>query len=380
MNMKPRHEKNIVNIVISLNRACNLRCLHCCLNNEYKKNTSVISNEMLEEYFILIEDWIIKQKEKLSSVTILMSGAEIGMIDDDVFKSRADKVYQFFNYLAKKYQSETLSLSMIVLSNLTQISDNKKEWILNKYNESKNNKLEFSLATSFEKHTNRFHSEVIYNRWKDNVKHFLNHNVPTTIVWSVSKQDAIDYESILKEFENIGANIFYVALLPTGETINNPDLFLNYENFSKFLLNIYSYKFQRNLLINQPYIDHFDRVCNFILEQNGYIMIDLLQDQVLYHEKNNTFRFNNEYLKNNTHIEKLENNTETNKIIFNSLWEKYLKTELLRIKEQGCMFCEYFKSCRGGIGTFKPIYHSKDNCSGFKTTLDYFYQSQNDSE
>ena len=65
--------------------------------------------------------------------------------------------------------------------------------------------------------------------------------MPTIIVWSVSKQDAIDYESILKEFENIGANIFYVDLLPTGETINNPDLFLNYENFSKFLLNIYSY-------------------------------------------------------------------------------------------------------------------------------------------
>ena len=61
-------------LALDITNKCNLRCLHCCLNNEYKKNTSVISNEMLEEYFILIEDWIIKQKEKSAEALQSLNG------------------------------------------------------------------------------------------------------------------------------------------------------------------------------------------------------------------------------------------------------------------------------------------------------------------
>lgn len=373
MNVEIRNEKNISNVVFSLNRECNLRCKHCCLNNAYKKNAEVISEAMLEEYFLLVDDWIEKQKNTLSFITILMSGAEVGMLTDEEFSFYGDKIFNFFHKMVLKYQNESLSFGMIILSNLTKFSDNKKQWVLNKDIEAKKHNISFTMATSYEKYTNRFSKPIHYTTWLNNLNWFIERDIPTTIIWTISKEDALDYQNILENFESIGSNIFYIPLIPTGETQKNTDLFVEYEDFSQFLINLYSYPFKKPLLVNQPYIYHYDRVSNLILEQNGFIMIDLLQDQVFNYEKTSNFKLNTEYLQNNTNIYKLTNDIEKNKLLLNNLWSQYLTQEKRKLKEQGCLTCDYYLGCKGGIGTFKPLYHSKSKCAGFKSALDTFF-------
>ena len=371
-----RKSKNVTNVVFSLNRACNLRCTHCCLNNEYKKDKSVITVEMLEQYFTLIDSWVQDQKHVLSFVSIVMSGAEIGMLDDEVFESYGDKIFAFYQSLSAKYQTEDLLFDMVTLSNFTNLTERKKEWLVKTSKISKARALNFTVATSYEKHTNRFSKPVFYDIWKDNLDYFMTRDVETAIIWTVGRQDAEDYESILKNFEEIGSHFIYVPLIPTGESTFNKELFTDYEAFSEFLLNLYSYPFKKDLLVGQPYICHYDKICNLILEQNGFIMIDLLQDQVFNYEQNKEFEFKVEYLKENTNIVKLSDDLEANKLLLNNLWLKYLKKETDYLREQGCFTCDYYKSCRGGIGTFKPIFHSKDKCSGFKGALDTFFKDK----
>lgn len=360
--------KHIVNIIVSLNRACNLRCKHCCLNNEYKNTKDVMSLENLNSYFTLVDNFLKDNYDTLDDISILMSGAEISLLTDDKFIDYGEKIFNFFIGLPKKYPN--IVFHMATLSNMVDISEVKKVWMESIFNRSQFLGLDYNIFTSFEKYTNRFSKPALLKKWEKNVLWFRKRNLPITAIWSISKEDALDYKKIIEYFESLDVTFRYIPILPTGEAQNNQNIIPTYEEFSQFLTNIYNYNYKAPLISQEKFYD-YDRVINLVLEQNGFVMIDLLQDLTWQFEKYNNYNIDNEYINDkNRFIFKISSESESESIDkLNNLWISYIEHEKKYYIKSGCYSCNYFKHCNGGIGTFRPVYHTKEKCAGFKSFL-----------
>lgn len=360
-----------VNIVFSLNRACNLRCRHCCLSNEYKSSKEIMSKESLLKYFNLLDVWLSKEQNSILNATFLVSGAEIGMLSDEDFEYFSSEIFNFSVKMKNKYPAVKFAYSFI--SNLTMINDYKKS-LMAKYSLlALESGLESFLATSYDRYADRFTKAKHLEVWENNYNWFRNNGVNIVAVWSITKGDALNCKEILDYFTQKEIYFLYVPVLPTGEILNNQTIAPSYEDFEYFLKTLYSYPyFDINLLALQPKAYDYDKVANLILEQNEYIMIDLLQDLVSQHEKTGSFDSDTTYVHElNNNIYKLEDSFEKASLQLTNLWEEYLNVGHLYKKKMGCYSCEMFKFCEGGIGTFRPVFNTKDKCAGFKNFLIY---------
>ena len=359
--------KHIMNVVFSLNRACNLRCHHCCLSNEYKANKDSMPIQYLERYFEMVEDWIKRHKHEIDMITLLMSGAEISMLSDEKFIEYGDKIYEFYKHVSKTYPE--VIFEMLTLSNLVDISEAKKNWIKFNYQRALSENLPYIMATSYEKYTNRFSKPEILKRWEKNVAWFNENDIPMVLVWSISKQDALDAANILKYIKSLNVKLIYVPILPTGESIRNKEVVADYEDFEYFLRTVYNTPNIEDLMMSQKRPYDYDKVVNLILEQNGFVFMDLLQDLVLQYEKSKDFNVNNQYINDeNKAIFTITNNDDDFKAM-DKFWNAYMKQEKMYRLKSGCYHCEFFDYCAGGVHTFRPVYHTKDKCPGFKNFL-----------
>jgi MoaA/NifB/PqqE/SkfB family radical SAM enzyme len=321
----------------------------------------------LEYYFKLVRNFIQKHRDTLDDITIMMSGAEISLLSDTEFIAYGEKLYAFFKEIAD--ENKEIIFHMATLSNMVDISLSKKEWLESIYVRSVTDGLDYSVFTSFEKHTNRFSKPTLLKKWENNILWFKERKIPMTAIWSISKEDAVDYKSIISYFESLDLVFRYVPILPTGEAKNNMEVIPTYEEFNQFLKNIYSYDYKKNLLSQDKFYS-YDRVINIILEQNGFVMIDLLQDLTWQFEKYNNYNIDNKYIHdNNRFIFKISENEEESSNNLSNLWNTYLDNERKYYIKSGCFSCEYFSYCNGGIGTFRPVYNKKDECAGFKSFL-----------
>lgn len=360
-------DKHIINIVFSLNRACNLRCHHCCLSNEYKSNKENMPMEYLERYFSMLDNWITHQKDDVDMITLLMSGAEISMLTDSKFIEYGEKIYAFYKYVTHKHPE--IVFEMLILSNLVSISDKKKNWIKDIFTRSKQESLSVAMSTSYERYTNRFHKPEILKKWEENVRWFQSHNIPVVVIWAISKQDALDSADIIKYLDNLKVQLFYVPLLPTGESAKNHELIASYEDFEFFLKTLYQYPNVSNLMVSQKRSYDYDKVINLILEQNGFVMMDLLQDLVTHYENNQNFNHNNDYITEENKPIFVLGNPEEDFLSMQKFWKAYLLQEKMYRIKSGCYNCEFFEYCLGGVHTYRPVYHTKQKCPGFKEFL-----------
>lgn len=361
-------DKHIMNVVFSLNRACNLRCHHCCLSNEYKANKDNMPMEYLERYCDILDGWLGVHQQDFDMISLLMSGAEISMLDDKKFVEYGERIYQQYKYLSKKYTS--VVFEMIILSNLVLVSDAKKKWMKEIVYRAREEGFSISVATSYERYTNRFHKPEILSKWEENIQWFKAQDIKPVVIWAISKQDALDCQNIIEYLDNLGIDLFYVPLLPTGESSKNHDMVASYEDFEFFLRTLYAYPNVENLMLAQKKPYEYDKVINLILEQNGFIMMDLLQDLVVQYEANSNFNLNNEYISDdNKPIFVLENKEQDLESMC-KFWKSYMKQERMYRIKSGCYNCKFFEYCLGGVHTFRPIYHQKDKCPGFKDFLE----------
>lgn len=362
--------KHIVNIIFSLNRACNLRCKHCCLSNEYKSNKEIMSHETLDNYFVLANNFLKENSASLDDISFLMSGAEISLLSDEEFISYGDKIFEFFKKLPEKYPQ--IVFHMATLSNMVNISEIKKKWLEKKYYLAKEKGLDYNIFTSFEKHTNRFSKQSILKKWENNILWFKKRELPITAIWSISKDDAFDYKSIIEYFESLDIIFRYIPILPTGEANNNKNIIPSYKEFEFFLTNIYKYEYKKTLISQEKFYE-YDRVINLIFEQNGFVMIDLLQDLTLQFEKYQNYNIDNKYIHDkNRFIFKVTDNENDSSSKLTALWKSYLEHERKYYIKSGCFSCSFFDYCKGGIGTFRPVYNTPQTCAGFKGFLSSF--------
>ncbi len=359
--------KHILNVVFSLNRACNLRCNHCCLNNDYKSDESFMSLENLENYFSLIEGFLKDNGNTLEDITFIISGAEISLLSDDIFIDYTKRIYEFCKEMIIKIPK--MNFHVIALSNMVNMSEIKMNYLKDTYVKSLEDVIAFSVATSFERYTNRFPKKALLNKWEASVLWFRSYNIPVTVLWSISKKDALDFKDIIAYFESLDVVIHYLPLLPTGEAKNNLDLMPNYDEFNEFLFNLYNYDYKKPIL-SQAKFYNFDRVINMVLEQNGFVMLDLLQDLTWQFEKHNNYNIKNLYIHDqNNFIFKISDDKESSVKKITELWNMYLFQEKKFYIQAGCFTCEFFELCNGGISTFRPIHNKVGDCAGFKPFL-----------
>jgi sulfatase maturation enzyme AslB (radical SAM superfamily) len=364
---------HVLNIVFSVNRACNLRCKHCCLSNEYKSSKDHISSEMLDSYCNMLEGWLEKTSHGISHISILMSGGEISLLPDDVFVDYGNKLYEFYQKCSNKFPN--IAFSYAILSNLIDLSEIKKTWIVNTYKDSVKNNLIFNLFTSYDKYTDRFHKPLILKKWEDNINWAKENNIAPIVIWSISKKDAQNATEIVQYFEQMDLRVLYVPVLPTGESINNENINPDYDDFIDFLKQIYGYPYKKVMFTEQPKPYQYDRLINLILDQKGFVMFDLLQDLVTEYENTKKFSINNQYIHaKNNHIFIMSQSHEESVDSMDKLWKGFIAQDKKYMKESGCYSCEFFDYCKGGIGTFKPVFHTKEKCAGFKPFLLEYYK------
>jgi sulfatase maturation enzyme AslB (radical SAM superfamily) len=369
--------EHVLNIVFSVNRSCNLRCKHCCLSNEYKSNKEYISVEMMDSYFSMLEGWLEKTPKGISHISFLMSGGEISLLPDNIFIEYGNKIYHFYQKCLKKFP--TIVFSYAILSNLIDLSEKQKQWIIDTNAESINNNFIFNLFTSYDKYTDRFHKPQILKKWEDNIDWAKNNGVEPVVIWSISKKDAQNATEIVHYFEKMDLRVLYVPVLPTGESLNNGNINPDYDDFINFLHQIYSYPYKKTMFTEQSKPYQYDRLINLILDQKGFVMFDLLQDLVTEYENTQKFNINNQYIHDkNKHIFIMDKSKEKSIESMNKLWKGFIEQDKKYMKESGCYSCEFFDYCKGGIGTFKPVFHSKEQCSGFKPFLLEYYKDSFD--
>lgn len=264
-NLTATMDAHVLNVVFSVNRACNLRCNHCCLSNEYKATKNSISLEMMDNYFSMIDLWLSKGNTKISHISFLMSGGEISLLSDEVFMSYGDRIYQFYQRCAEKFPY--IEFSYAILSNLIDLSERKKEWLVELHRDAIVKKLIFNLFTSYERYTNRFHKPLILKKWEDNIQWAKSNDIEPIVIWSISKRDAQNATDIVKYFEQLDVKALYVPVLPTGETLNNENIAADYEDFISFLNQVYTYPYKKTMFTEQVKPYEYDRLANLILDQ-----------------------------------------------------------------------------------------------------------------
>jgi MoaA/NifB/PqqE/SkfB family radical SAM enzyme len=295
------------------------------------------------------------------------------LLPDNIFIEYGNKLYYFYQKCLKKFPK--IVFSYAILSNLIDLSEKQKQWIIDTNQDSVNNNYIFNLFTSYDKYTDRFHKPQILKKWEDNISWAKNNGLEPIVIWSISKKDAQNATEIVKYFEKMDLRVLYVPVLPTGESLNNENINPDYEDFINFLHQIYSYPYKKTMFTEQSKPYQYDRLINLILDQKGFVMFDLLQDLVTEYENTKKFSINNQYIHNkNKHIFIMDTSPKNSIDSMNKLWKGFIEQDKKYMKESGCYSCEFFDYCKGGIGTFKPVFHSKEKCSGFKPFLLEYYK------
>jgi MoaA/NifB/PqqE/SkfB family radical SAM enzyme len=321
----------------------------------------------------MIELWLAKSPKGISHISFLMSGGEISLLSDEVFMAYGNRLYEFYQQCLIKFPD--IAFSYAILSNLIDVSDGKKQWIVDTRKDSIEKGLIFNLFTSFEKYTDRFHKPQILKKWEDNIQWAKSNGIDPIVIWSVSKKDAQKATEIVQYFEKLDVKTLYVPVLPTGESLHNEDINPDYDDFLSFLKQVYTYPYKKTMFTEQSKPYQYDRLANLILDQNGFVMFDLLQDLVTEYENTQKFTINNQYIHDkNKHIFIMDKSIENSVNSMENLWNGFVKQDRKYMKESGCYSCEFFQYCKGGIGTFKPVFHTKEKCPGFKPFLLEYYK------
>lgn len=353
----------LVNFIFSMNRQCNLRCKHCNLSNEFKKNTEVISDYMIDYYCELTERCLEQNHEMYKSVELILTGGEITLMPKANFFHIMKKMVSFYERMKEKYSKME---SFVIATNLVDLSEEKKQYLLDLHN---NPKIGLEIMTSYDLTTERFRKPILKEKWEKNMNWFIQRGLKPIILWSICSGDLDKYKEISDYLFAFGCPIHYLAVGPVGEAKKNDNMVPAYENLENFFINFFSYikekKYYDLLDLKQENDGLFERVCNIVYEQNGYIFLGVSgQDEITRIEKLKLkpSEYETDFF---IHADK-DINITTQKMI--NSYKKFVVNEQKYFLKTGCYECEFFEQCYGGDNLLRS-YLNEDNinqCSGFK--------------
>lgn len=357
---------HVVNLAFSLNRACNLRCRHCNLSNEFKKDTTFIEDARLEHFMEVGRRFLAKNVGHFSDINVLVTGGEITMLPKTDFRRIVQRIADFFAELRKTYPATS---RIALATNLAVLSDEKRALLADLATDQQVN---LEIATSYDLTTDRFRKPMIRKKWERNLQWLKSRGVHPTIFWTLCKGDVANFKQIADYLFSFGLPVTYLITLPFGEAKTNSDTIMpTYDDVQRFLINFYEYAYSRGLqhLLPRNTYYAFDKIINVIFEHKGYIFFDLFgQDEILQIEKHARppSIFANEYfIVANGDPQSVADQLSRTYVRFNRDEQRYFA-------KVGCYSCRYFQDCGGGHRLSRKMFDTPDACAGYKGVFEYF--------
>lgn len=358
--------KHVVNLAFSLNRACNLRCKHCNLSNEFKKDTTFLSELQLEHFMEVGRRFLDKNAGHFSDINMLITGGEVTMLPKTEFRRIITKLSGFFSELRETYPATS---RIAIATNLASLSDEKKHLLVELGNDEN---VSLEIATSYDLTTDRFRKHAMRKKWEKNLEWFKERGIRPTIFWTLCKGDAQNFKRIADYLFSFDLPVTYLITLPFGEAKNNFDTIMpTYEDVQRFLINFYEYAYSRGLqhLLPRRTYNAFDKIINVIFEHKGYIFFDVFgQDEIIEIEKYSKppSIFDNEYfIMANGEAQVVAEQLSRTYVRFNRDEQRYLA-------KVGCYSCRHFEDCGGGHRLSRKMFDTPEACAGYKVVFEHF--------
>lgn len=358
--------KHVVNLAFSLNRACNLRCKHCNLSNEFKKDMTFLDEARLEHFMEIGRRFLAQNEGHFSDINMLITGGEVTMIPKTEFRRIVTRLSEYFAELRSTYPTTS---RVALATNLAALSEEKRELMLEL---GKDDNVRLEIATSYDLTTDRFRKPMVRKKWEQNLEWFKKRGIRPTIFWTLCKGDGQNFKRIADYLFSFDLPVTYLITLPFGEARTNYDTIMPaYEDVQRFLINFYEYAYSRGLqhLLPRKTYYAFDKIINVIFEHKGYIFFDVFgQDEILEIEKHGRppSIFENEYfMMANGDPQAVADQLSRTYVRFSRDEQRYLS-------KVGCYGCRHFEACGGGHRLSRKMFDTPEACAGYKGVFEHF--------
>lgn len=350
---------NQLNVSITTNRTCNLRCKHCYILPHVFKDKTTISKEDYKLVFDRVEE-LYAIDQNLKEIEWEVIGGETTMMPFEFWEEMLPWSLKRVNEINATLKNPG---SLNFLTNLIFI-DNRYIELINAHGADP----AFSLYTSWEPDTNRFGTNnKLYSRFKKTLKSIKADRIMLDIILTKGVIE-IGAKAILDEFVPLGVTDFSCKMLsPYGQGRQFFDSNMtDFLSMSNFLIDMKKYKPSHVTFTPDEEMSGALNVGNsFQCNGNFYYDLAIEPDGTTTFNANQTAEeaavgFNKIHIHDQNWARKviLENTPEANK--------------KLTLMHDECHQCEYMRFCNAGWYHYKTMQRdklaqfSKDDCPGLK--------------
>lgn len=358
-----------LNVSITTNRSCTLKCNHCYIEPELFKSKERITVEHYKKVFDQVE-CLIKLDKRLKNIEWEVIGGETTMMPfefwEEMLPYTLDRIERINKFCEKRG-------SLNFLTNLIY-KDKRYTDLFNQYGEHDL----FCLYTSWEPDTNRFgNNDKMYPRFKETLASINAREKILDIILTKSVCE-MEPEAIIEEFDSLGITDYSIKQLSpygSGKEFFKHNM-VSFDKMSEFLVKFYHAKNRRNATFT-PLEEMYGAMSHGTAFQcNGNFKYDLSI------EPNGLTHFNaNQTMGDMVGGFKpifINDHDWPVRVLFENSGEE---TNKLTLKRSECVQCEYLRYCNAGWYHYKLLSEddyrkfAKDECSGFKRVWDLSKQS-----
>lgn len=358
-----------LNVSITTNRSCTLKCNHCYIEPELFKSKERITIEHYKKVFDQVER-LVKLDKRLKNIEWEVIGGETTMMPfefwEEMLPYTLDRIERINQFCEKKG-------SLNFLTNLIY-KDKRYTDLFNKYGDHDL----FCLYTSWEPDTNRFgNNDKMYPRFKETLSSINAKEKILDIILTKTVCE-MEPEEIIEEFDKLGITDYSIKQLSpygSGKEFFKHNM-VSFDKMSEFLTKFHHAKNRRNATFT-PLEEMYGAMSHGTAFQcNGNFKYDLSI------EPNGLTHFNaNQTMGDMVGGFKpifVDDHDWPVRVLFENSGEE---TNKLTLKRSECVQCEYLRYCNAGWYHYKLLSEEDyrkfagDECSGFKKVWDLAKQS-----
>lgn len=353
---------NQMNVSITTNRTCNLKCKHCYISPELFKNKNKLSQENLENIIKFVHN-LKKVDTNLEEIEWEVLGGETTLMPFEWWEKNLPYLLNEIKNINETYGTRG---NLNFLTNLI-IKDERFLFLFNKYGKHPN----FSLYTSWEPDTERFgkNNEKLVI-WENNLKKLVNVREKILDIIFTKKIISLGAKYIFDNFTKLGITDFSFKMISpfgSGKTFYDDNM-CSFEDIENFLLDFREINInsKKNITFTpmEEILNSFYNNKSFQCNGNFYYDLSIEPEGFVTFNANQT---TNEAVLPFNKLLIGDENIEF-KILFENTRETFNKLELLHNECNNCKFLTY---CNRGwyhykIMPEKIIKFNKKSCPGFK--------------
>lgn len=345
---------------INVTRDCNLRCTHCYIHSDVKKNSKKMILEQIEQ----IANGIVEHMDSINyeHAEIHFIGGEPTMLGLDFFEKAVPLLKS--KLLDKKFTSEVMIVTNLLHKDILSIC-----------------KLFDRVTTSYEPET-RFVSwkgnpkPKLEMQWVNNVHLLQNHGIEVGVTTAMTKQ-VISYgaRKLLDEFYFRGIKqIHFGFFIPEGDgLVNKITVFPNFIDTSNFLIEASDWYLEKREIDNDLWVNPFESMLSAIHTEKPLddIVCPIISGSMDIHWNGNAApcleaggALNPDW----------SGNVFETSILEVSKNDNFMKKVRAASRPQtACHTCDEYKVCKSGCGVLFQYWNPvlDEDCPGFKKFIKY---------